>query len=688
MSILPHSKEISTANAQALNEFEAAIWKARRYTHKNLSSESERLYREAAAFAYANDLFAEALIAQAAILELNQQYEKAMVFFEQAAKDPSNHLKGIAWFFLGSVYRERYPVQKNLCDTETTYKAMDYYRLAIDSADFSKRHWAHNNLANIYFSLGKHEDAEQHYLASLQSVDETHYITHYNLGRLCLDKKKPNKAIEFLMQALNGVGDDFDMRGACYREMGTAYILQVLSGDITCKGAAIKCWEQAQEAFRLHDEATGNPNYESGKAAVAQAKIRLSESLTGAEKSLTNDDDDVLLRWWPPEEAGPDGYSTPEERIFSKIESVGQDRYLLYNKQSNSRFSHKFIPSGTRVEGKNVLAILRGWGSATPLIEDAFSACRGGGYFLKWQDKGLVIDPGLDFVRNFRASGFHMREVDVVAVSHNHSDHNFDLAAIDDIFYEMNKRSSKGSQEWTYRLICDESTANKEFLNSESDHRSVMVPGYNNFKLYDDYEHVFDLSRAPFNLPFRIAYFRAMHGKNLKAYGIRVECLHEHREMPPVKIGFSCDTEYFDSFGTNDPDSLAQHLTGCDILVAHISQPTLAELVTSHKPKKNHLGYRGVAQLIKNTNPGLTVLGEFWAGYADMRIDLAKGIKRVCDSAAVIPSSVGLYLNPQTKEIECSNCKRWESAASISVSAAMQEFGPLSYVCSMCRLQP
>ncbi|WP_162054679.1 hypothetical protein [Pontibacter pamirensis] len=123
----------------------------------------------------------------------------------------------------------------------------------------------------------------------------------------------------------------------------------------------------------------------SGKSAVVQAKIRIARNLRGRQK--LDPDEQVLLEWWPPEEAGSDGYSTPEERIFSMIEATGRDRYHLYSTRESSRFAARKREQMV-IPAKDVLAILRGWGLASPLIEDAFSACVGGSIFFEVAGQG------------------------------------------------------------------------------------------------------------------------------------------------------------------------------------------------------------------------------------------------------------------------------------------------------------
>ena len=50
-------------------------------------------------------------------------------------------------------------------------------------------------------------------------------------------------------------------------------------------------------------------------------------------------------------------------------------------------------------------------------------------------------------------------------------------------------------------------------------------------------------------------------------------------------------------------------------------------LQCAEKKQDSHLGYRGVEKLIKGCNPRpkLVLIGEFWAGLADLRMDIAHG---------------------------------------------------------------
>ena len=63
---------------------------------------------------------------------------------------------------------------------------------------------------------------------------------------------------------------------------------------------------------------------------------------------------------------------------------------------------------------------------------------KGGGKFLVWKSKGIVIDPGFDFLNNFYAEGFSLEDIDAVIVTHDHHDHTDDFESMWRLIKEHN----------------------------------------------------------------------------------------------------------------------------------------------------------------------------------------------------------------------------------------------------------
>ena len=310
-----------------------------------------------------------------------------------------------------------------------------------------------------------------------------------------------------------------------------------------------------------------------------------------------------------------------------------------------------------------VFSCLRGWSSAVTLLEGG-DDCHwaGGGYFLKWQGKGIVIDPGFDFIDNFHDATYNMREVDAVLVSHNHSDHNYDLSSVDDLLYELHKRWKTLKPEDQQKhdvskclFVIDEDTA-KSFRDDKAAHRGTPLK----FTASDCERKRWFVKEN--GLPVTVEHFHAEHGSDVPhAVGMRLR-LQGEKGQPDFILGYTGDTRYF--------ETLPDHLQGCDVLLAHISMPDEEEYENPDHFKKVHLGYNGLAKLIEKAQPKMVLVGEFWAGLADIRIDLIKGL--------------GFHLKLPSLDVECTGCRKPVPHHQIKIAPATSPFGPLGYLCPHC----
>jgi phosphoribosyl 1,2-cyclic phosphodiesterase len=392
---------------------------------------------------------------------------------------------------------------------------------------------------------------------------------------------------------------------------------------------------------------------EEGQRVRARGVLALLKA--DLRKAALSADDRALLE-------NPTGSGTAtESRILEKIKVAEESQYDRYLKRSSSNRDA-------------VLSVLRGWSSAVTLLEGSERLWRGGGYFLKWRGYGIVIDPGFDFLRNFHDADYHGREINAVLISHNHPDHNADLRSIDDLRYELYKRrNSAGNNAGPYSLIWDiDSRDNITFPFEKPEHQLEPI-------LFDTgLCQPENTIKRPHGLPFNISYFKARHTRDVPhAVAFCVNLLGSGGKRS-IKIGYTGDTEYF--------PELADYFTGCDVLVAHISQPTVKELTDPSSLKEGHLGYRGLSKLIHQVKSPLTIVGEFWAGLADLRIDLVQGLRVLADTQTVLPAGLGLHLDLESLQIECNACFSKTDFQNVKVAPPATEFGNLGYLCPGCFL--
>lgn len=518
-------------------------------------------------------------------------------------------------------------------------KALELGAQLVADPLFDRKGYAHSNRGEAFVALEQFDDAIASYRQALQEPDYDYpaYALN-NLGRILLLKKKDAaQAIVALKKAAES--PPAHVRSETFYYMGLAFQEQ---GDLA---QALECFHKSLES----------PAPKERYQLDSMKQIIAIRQEMGNHSSLSPDES-ALVRLWNRDPANPTEAMTPEGRVAAKIMKARETQYDKYVRMGASNRNGE-------------LHILRGWSSAVTLIEGSQRLWRGGGYFIKWKGKGIVIDPGFDFLRNFHDEGFHASEINAVIVSHNHPDHNADLKSIDDLCYEVHARS-RGTAT-PYDLLLDEDTRGAaSWTRDHSRHRKdAVIFDYGRCNPVDTYQ--------PQGAEFAVRYFRVSHSPDVPhAVGFCLD-LYDGNEVK-VRLGYTGDTCFF--------PELPALLANCDMLIGHISQPSLEELFNVTQMKAMHLGYRGLIELVRLAKPRLTLVGEFWAGLEDLRIDLVDGVRKMSSNSRIFPTSIGMGIGLERGTINCSTCDFPILPDQIRVTPATEPFGPLGYHCPVCTL--
>jgi ribonuclease BN (tRNA processing enzyme) len=322
----------------------------------------------------------------------------------------------------------------------------------------------------------------------------------------------------------------------------------------------------------------------------------------------------------------------------------------------------------------NVLAVLRGWSSATPLVarveQQYFHGhlCRGGGYFIKASGQGIALDPGYDFLDNFTRGGFHVKEITDVLVSHNHPDHRDDLGRLSDLDYQYLGSLPEDVEPRAINWYLDPDT--------HADYREVL--------LHNDVAPVRVVTvkpdtERPMPPGVQCHVFPTDHGKGhlREPCGFVLDLPVGGRRL---RLGYTSDTAY--------SDRLAEQFEGCGLIVCHFSSAHPRDY-TGEEPHRNHLGYTGLLNLIRQTDAELYVLSEFWGGKGDVRFELVQLLKYDLgcegrDDVRILAGDVGLLVDLDRLGIHCSKCGQPVEYERIRTLSPPEPFGELRYVCDRC----
>ena len=117
---------------------------------------------------------------------------------------------------------------------------------------------------------------------------------------------------------------------------------------------------------------------------------------------------------------------------------------IKYVEEKNKQFK-RFTAAGKSRNSKiNQLIILRKWNSYTPILPTITDPSKkllikGGGYFLNYQNYGIVIDPGYNFIENFLNANCKIDDIDAIIITHAHDDHTAQLESLFSLLYKRNK---------------------------------------------------------------------------------------------------------------------------------------------------------------------------------------------------------------------------------------------------------
>lgn len=339
-----------------------------------------------------------------------------------------------------------------------------------------------------------------------------------------------------------------------------------------------------------------------------------------------------------------------------------------YIKENEERIGRFLAEGKTKIEPHNQLVVLRKWNSYTPILpvrEDYDS--KGGGYFLKFQDTGIVIDPGYNFIENFLKAGFKLDDIDHIFVSHAHNDHTVELEGIFSLLYKRNKDSKTPKKIKLYMNLgsfkkfsgyFDLSNPTKEFYIDNI----VMLNKHQLFKLNDDIE-VFTT--------------QAQHHEMITSkYAIGFTFILNVGGDEKRVVKFTCDTGWnFELEKQNQEQGETFKIDKVDILVAHLGSMKEKELNYDVKKGlqendnvlyKDHLGLIGMVAAIHFWQPELTLISEFGEELNAIRHKIAEKIGKFLNKK-VLPVDINFRINLDDMNIMCFKTREFFEPEKIKV---------------------
>ena len=382
-----------------------------------------------------------------------------------------------------------------------------------------------------------------------------------------------------------------------------------------------------------------------------------------------------------------------EQRVrgFQKAQNEMIQNYLeLYNKRTA-------IPD-------HFFSVLHGWhfqpsdnfNTGLPMLTER-SRKSSGGFFLRWNGKGIAINPGLHFLDNFHKQGLHIKDIDFVIVTRDNPEAYADVREI----YELNAQFNKIASELQIIHYYFNQKAYQELSPILKPHFKQERNALHRLLLFVDSPDVekIDLGNGIILGYFPVTNHEAFYqnhdrdGRNALAHsclGIRLE-LKSSQDKPQGSLTERPILRFGYVSGAAWSPLLSHHLGNCDLLVAGFGN-TNASDYSKIKYSDDGLGFFGTFSLMEEIAPRLLLCCEFSGREGDIRIEAVKKMREEYTKSTrssrttpvVLPGDDGLFVDLKSLQVRCSISKALVDPAQVRVAKTMDSYGKLQYMSPEC----
>lgn len=318
-----------------------------------------------------------------------------------------------------------------------------------------------------------------------------------------------------------------------------------------------------------------------------------------------------------------------------------------------------------------------------------------GGFYLRWNGKGIAINPGRYFIRELHRQGLHVKDIDYVIATHDHPDSYADVKEI----WELNSRlnSATGGMQVVHYYL--NQNAYQALSATLKPHFKQERDAIHCLELFIDSPEVEHIELEP---GIKLHYFSASNYGGMAAaarardkfnllpltLGIRLELVQPSEscdEGRPVNVGYISEMAWSPLLG--------HHLGPCDVLVAGFGNTSVADY-TKSAHEEDALGYFGTYALLEEVDPRLFLCSEFGGREGDIRLDIVRRLRSQLAQAhpskarqpVILPADTGLFIDLESLRVKCSTSSAMIDPAEVRVTNPTGAFGRLCYLAPDCCL--
>lgn len=555
----------------------------------------------------------------------NKEYDEAIECFTKAIELKQDD--ALAYWCRGLAYGKKREYDKAITDYS---KAIDLK--PDDAALYYNRGIAYKNKKEYHKAIAEYDKAIE--------LRPDYASAYNNRGIVYKNKQENDKAIADYNKAIE-IKPDYALA-----YLNKAYLLKVGTDYEQAKS----CFERAKELY----------------SSIENEKYRLKK----IEDNIKELDEYIEAK-------------KQKENRFTKITKETEE--IFNNSEMKKGSFLNFIIPSERNKPKNYLEVLRRWNSYTPIVADNFHISKGGGYFLKINGKGIVMDPGFNFIENFKGLNHSFDEIDMVLITHAHNDHTADIESILTLLHKYNENiKSSGNSEDTYTIEYELAQRNdddwekminmgdegkdlkNELINKEFKHskKRKVIDIFITASTFKKYVGMFEMMD---NTDYKLHIIEAGYEKEFKDDNFTIKAIKaKHFDIisDNSSVGFLIEFDknvvlYTGDTGVNENivdeyQQISKNITNKNlVLLAHLGgfkqhEVGYTETKGYKSFYKNHLGRLGLVEINNILKPKLCLISEFGEEFKDRRIEFSEIMDNLYkdeDKIKFLPADIGLRLN-------------------------------------------
>lgn len=319
-----------------------------------------------------------------------------------------------------------------------------------------------------------------------------------------------------------------------------------------------------------------------------------------------------------------------------------------------------------------------------------------GGFFLRWNGKGIAINPGENFLKNFHEKGLHIKDIDFVIVTRDVPEMYSDVKEIYHLNTQLNKISSD------FQLI-------HYYLNPKAYQQlsPILKPNFKQerhtvlpLELFLDSP---DVEKIELTSEITLHYFPS---SKQETYLSSIAQAENSNPKIPSSLGIKLDlklpsgkiTSYDKAIvrlgylsGAGWTPLLSHYLGTCDVLITEFGNTTSNDY-GKMKYNEDSLGFFGTVTLLEEIHPKLLLSAEFGGREGDIRLEALQKIRLEHSQnqshgnhpSVALPADHGLFVDLKNMQIQCSLTKTLVDPQHIRVVKSADAFGDLHYLSPPC----